>query len=92
MDLLKLFIDDLPFSINNALEIFNIADSDFSIFLFGLEFEFYFKDDDLRVNEILGLLFKSSIREGLLEGNSTDKERIVDGSTGNLFYTDEFLI
>jgi hypothetical protein len=74
------------------LEIINIADSDFSIFLFGFEFKFDLEDDDLGIGELLRLLLETSIGEGLLEGDSANQERIIDGTAGNLLDTDQFFI
>ena len=51
MDFLQFVIDDLPFSIDNGLEIINIADSDISIFLLRFKFKFNLQDDDLGVLE-----------------------------------------
>ena len=92
MNLLKFIIDDLPFSVYNALEVINIGDSHLSIFFFRLELELNLKNDDLGVNEALRLLFETSIREGLLEGNSSNKEGIIDRSSSNFFNTDQVFV
>lgn len=92
MDFFEFIVNDLPLSINNALEIVNIANSDFSIFFFGLEFKLNLQDDDFRVGEALGLLLKTGIRECLFECDTAHKERIIDGSACDFLDTDKVLV
>lgn len=92
VNFLEFIVNDLPLSINDTLEIINIANSDLSIFLLRFKFELYLQDNDLRVSEALRLLFKASIREGLFEGDSTHQKGIVDGASSNFLDTDKVLV
>lgn len=88
MNFLKFVIDDLPLSINDALEILDVADPDLCIFLFRLELELDLENDDLRIGETLGLLLEPSVGEGLLECYSAHQEGIVDRTSSHLLDSD----
>jgi hypothetical protein len=71
---LQLVVNDLPFSVHNLLEVFWVLKSDFSTVLLGLQLELKVKSQNLRVDEALWLLLKSSVRERLLEADTLDQE------------------
>lgn len=89
---LEFFINNLPFSIDNTLEIINIFNSNFCVLFFWFKFELYFQDDNFWICETFWLLFKTSIWESFLESDSTNKEWIIDWSTSYFFNTDQVLI
>lgn len=92
MDLLEFFINNLPLSVNNALEILYIAYPDFGIFFLRLELKFDLQNDDLRVGKLFGLLLKTCIGEGLFEGDPAHQKRVINRSTCDFFDTDQVLI
>jgi len=55
----------------------NLVDPDLSIVLLRLQLQLDVQTQDLGVDEALGLLLKSSIREGLLESHSLDQQRVL---------------
>ena len=61
MDLLQFIINDLPFCIYDTLEIVDVTNSNLGILFLRFELKFYFEDNDLRINEFLRLLLKTSI-------------------------------
>ena len=92
MNFLKLLVDDLPLCVHDRLEVINVTDSDFSIFLFRLEFKLYFENDDFGVCELLWLLLETSVTKSLLKCHSTHQERVVDRSSGYFLYSDQILV
>ena len=95
-DLLELVVDDLPFGINNLLEIIRVGKSDLSGVLLGLKLKLEVKGDDLGLVERLGGLLETSVREGLSEANTHDKERVGDRATSdhldsNVFFVEVFI-
>ena len=89
MNLVKFIINDLPFSINNSLEVIRVLKSDLSAIFLGLKLKFEVKAEDLGVViEALGLLFETSIRESFLKADTLDKEGVSDGASSDLLDTD----
>mmetsp|Transcript_125401 Transcript_125401/g.217406 ORF Transcript_125401/g.217406 Transcript_125401/m.217406 type:complete len:232 (-) Transcript_125401:633-1328(-) len=74
--LLQLVINDLPLGINDALVLQWVLEPDLGIVLLCLQFQLNVKAQDLWVNVLLRHLFKASIGERLLEGNSIHQERV----------------
>ncbi len=104
---LELFVNEVPFSINDGLIIVRIFNTDFSVFFFGLQFEFEIENADFGGGELFGLLFETGIREGFFEGYTVYEERFLkiikfkkfflffaysNGTSGNHFDTNEVLI
>ncbi len=75
-DLLQLLVNEFPFSINDLLEIIGVFKADLSIVTFSLKFKLNVQNSDLGVLELLRLLLETSVREGLLEGDTLNKERV----------------
>lgn len=71
MDLLQFIINDLPFCIYDTLEIVDVTNSNLGILFLRFELKLYFEDNDLRINEFLRLLLKTSIWKCFFEGHST---------------------
>lgn len=92
MDFFEFIIDDLPLGINDALEIINIVDSDFSVLFLRFKFEFDFQDDDFWIGKTFRLLFETSIWESFFKSYSTNQKRIIDWSTRYLFNTDQIFV
>ena len=89
MNLVKFIINDLPFSINDSLEVIRVLKSDLSAIFLGLKLKFEVKAEDLGVViEALGLLFETSIRESFLKADTLDKEGVSDGASSDLLDTD----
>ena len=61
MNLVKFFIDDVPFSIDNFLIIIRVVNSNLGIFLLSLKLKFKIEENNFRVLEFLGLLLETSI-------------------------------
>jgi hypothetical protein len=59
--LIKFTINDVPFSIDNLLEVLWLADPNLSVILLGLELELNVKDGNLWLLEFLWLLLETSI-------------------------------
>ena len=88
-NLVKFIINDLPFSINDSLEVIRVLKSDLSAIFLGLKLKFEVKAENLGVViEALGLLFETSIRESFLKADTLDKEGVSDGASGDLLDTD----
>ena len=92
MDLLKFLVDDLPLGVHDRLEVLHVADPDLGVLLLGFQLELYLEDDDLGVGEALGLLLEAGVGEGLLEGDPTHQEGVVDGASGDLLDADQVLV
>ena len=89
MNLVKFIINDLPFSINDSLEVIRVLKSDLSAIFLGLKLKFEVKAENLGVViEALGLLFETSIRESFLKADTLDKEGVSDGASSDLLDTD----
>ena len=89
MDLVKLIVDNLPFSINNSLEVIRILKSDLSTILLSLELKFEIQAENLRViSETFGLLLEAGVRESFLEANTLDEEGICDRASCDLLDSD----
>jgi hypothetical protein len=73
-NLIELFIDQFPFSIDNLLEVIGVLKTDLGIILLSLELQLNIQKSNLGLFEFLWLLFEASIREGLLEGDSLYQE------------------
>ena len=75
VNLVKLIIDNLPFSINNSLEVIGVLKSDLSAILLGLKLKLEVEAKNLGVViEAFGLLFETSIGESFLKANTLDEE------------------
>jgi len=61
LDSLKFVIDDLPFGVNDFLEVVRVLETDLSRVSLGLELELNVKQDNLGVLELLGLLLEAGI-------------------------------
>lgn len=55
----------------------NLADSNLGIVLLGLQLELNIQAKDLRVDEHLGLLLETGVRERLLESNALDQKGVL---------------
>ena len=73
-NLFQFVIDNLPLGVNNFLEVLWVLHAYFSIVFFGFKLKFDVEEQNFRVSEILWLLFKASIREGLLEADTFNQE------------------
>jgi len=60
-DMVKLGINDVPFSINDLLEIIWVFNSNFSIILLGFQFKLDVEDGNLWVSEHFWCLFETGI-------------------------------
>ena len=75
MNLVKLIVDNLPFSINDSLEVIGVLKSDLSAILLGFKLKLEVEAKNLGVvSEAFGLLFETSIRESFLKANTLDEE------------------
>lgn len=91
-DVIKFFVNDIPFGIDNSLIIFGFLNSDFSVFFFAFEFEFEIQKEDFGVIEGFGLLFKTGIGEGFFKSNSVNNKGIGNRSSSNTFNSDHLFI
>ena len=91
-DLIELVVDDFPFGINNFLEVLGVLESNFGVISLGLKLELNVEEQALRVFETLGLLLESSVRESLLEADTSDELGVSGGSTGDFLNTDISLV
>jgi len=91
-DFLEFIVDDLPFSVDNLLELFGVRESDLSGVLLGLKLKLDVEDEDLGIHEGLGLLLETSVGERLLEADTLDEERVSHGSSGDLLDTNVLLV
>ncbi len=90
--LLELVVDDLPLGVDDGLVLTRILDADFGVILLSHELEFDVQQENLAVLEGFGLLFETSVREGLLEGNTVDEDGVAHGATVNLLDSDHFKV
>lgn len=81
---LELLVDDLPLGVDNGLVLGNLLDAHLGVVLLGLELKLDVEAADLGVLERLGLLLETGVREGLLEGDTVDEERVGQGAAGDL--------
>jgi len=77
-DLIELLVNNVPFGINDLLEIIWVFDPDLGVVLLSLELKLKLKNGDLWVLETFWLLLKSSIRECLFEADTSYKVGIGD--------------
>ena len=88
----ELIVDDLPFSVDDLLEVVGVLKTDLSGVLLSFQLEFEVKDENLGVVEFLGLLLETGVGESLAEADALDEERVSDGATSDLLDTDIFLV
>ena len=89
MDLVKLIVDNLPFSINDSLEVIRVLKSDLSTILLSLELKFEIQAENLRVViETFRLLLEAGVGESFLEANTLDEEGISDRASCDLLDAD----
>jgi len=86
-DSVKLVVDNLPFGVNNLLEVIGVLEADLSGVLLGLKLKLQVQAEDVGVLEALGLLFETSVGEGLLEADTFNKEGVGNGATSDLLDT-----
>jgi len=82
----------LPFSVNNFLEVLGVLHAHLSVVLLGLELELNVEEQDLGVVKVLGLLFETSIGEGLTEADTLDEEGLSGRATGDFLDADILLV
>ena len=92
MNLLQFLVDDLPLGVDYALKVVDVADSNFGIFLLRLQLQFYLKDDDFGVDELLRLLLEPRVRERLLECHPAHQERVLYRPARHLLYPDQLFV
>jgi hypothetical protein len=85
-------VNDLPFGVNNLLEIVGVFETDLSGVLFGLKLKFEVHDEHLGVLKGLGLLLETGVGEGLAEADTFNEEGISNGATSDLFDTNIVLV
>lgn len=69
-----------------------MLDTNFGVILLTLEFELDVQTNNLGVLEGLGLLLETGVGEGLLECDTIDKQRVLQGTTSDLLDTDESVV
>ena len=82
----------MPFSVNNFLEVLGVLHAHLSVVLLGLELELNVEEQDLGVVKVLGLLFETSIGEGLTEADTLDEEGLSGRATGDFLDADILLV
>jgi hypothetical protein len=91
-DGIELIVDDLPFGVNDLLEVLRVLEADLSRVLLGLKLKLEVQAKNLRVLEALGLLLETGVGESLSEANTLNKEGVGNGTTSDLFDTDVVLV
>lgn len=92
VDSIKLVEDDLPLGIDNGLVFRDLFNTDLRIIPLALQLQLDVQTDNSGLLEVLGLLLKAGIGEGLLKSDAIDEERVLESTTGNLLHTDQLFI
>jgi hypothetical protein len=82
-NLVELVIDDLPLGVDDRLVLQRVGETDLGAVLLVLELELDVEQNDQRVDERLGLLLKTGVGKGLLEGDALDEEGLLRESAEN---------
>ena len=93
MNLVKFIINDLPFSINDSLEVIRVLKSDLSAIFLSLKLKLKVQAENLGVvSKAFGLLLETSVGESLPEADTLNNHGVCDGATGDLLDTDIVLV
>jgi hypothetical protein len=91
-DGIELVVDDLPFGVDDLLEVVGVLEADLGGVLLCLELELEVEDKYHGVIEFLGLLLETGVGESLAEADTLDEERVSDGATSDLLDSDIVLV
>jgi len=91
-DSVELVVNDLPFGVNDLLEVLGVLEADLSGVLLGLELKLEVQAENGRVLEGLGLLLETSVGESLSEANTLNEEGVGNRATSDLLDTDVVLV
>ncbi|GIX65607.1 uncharacterized protein BcabD6B2_50420 [Babesia caballi] len=87
-----LVVQNGPLGVDDALVLHGVLDEDLGVLLLGLELELDVDQQDLGVEELLGLLLRAGVGEGLLEGHALDEQRVAAAPTGDLLDANHVLV